>query len=206
MKKALLVAVLLAITVAPISISANTFAKTPAKAVQSTSKNAVEQQGPDMDRPKPPCMEEQMKRRAEFEKKLKLTDAQKTQAKVIREKGRADIHPIMEKIKEKHQAIKTINANTKLSAQAKVTQTEQLKKEIGALRRYAHELQMKNMKEFESILTKKQLKTLNKMKKDGRKKFDKDFKKNHPQRPMFGPPPEGDDGDHQGPPPPPPED
>lgn len=204
MKKALLIAGILAITAAPISIGVNTFAKTtPTKAVQSQSD--IKPQQPSCDRHREPSPEE-MKRRADFEKKLKLTDAQKAQAKIIREKGRTEIHPIMEKIKEKHQKIHTIRNNTKLSEQAKAAQIDQLRKELGALKRYAHELQMKNMQEFEGILTKKQLKTLNKMKKEGRKNFDKDFRKNHPQRPMFGPPPEGDDGDHQGPPPPPPED
>ena len=36
------------------------------------------------------------------------------------------------------------------------------------------------MKEFESILTDKQVKELQKMKKEGRKKFDREFKKHHP--------------------------
>ena len=62
-------------------------------------------------------------------------------------------------------------------------------KEIRALKRAAHELRMQNMKDFEGILTKKQLKELKKMKEEGRKKFEKQHKKNgHPQ---FGPRPEG---------------
>src|SRR5574344_310692 len=109
MKKALLIAGILAITAAPISIGVNTFAKTtPTKAVQSQSD--IKPQQPSCDRHREPAPEE-MKRRADFEKKLKLTDAQKAQAKIIREKGRTEIHPIMEKIKEIHQQIHIIKNN-----------------------------------------------------------------------------------------------
>ena len=60
------------------------------------------------------------------------------------------------------------------------------------------------MQEFESILTKKQLKELKKMKEEGRKRFEKEFKKHHgnSMRPPFGPPPA--DGDRPDFPPPPP--
>ena len=43
---------------------------------------------------------------------------------------------------------------------------------------------MENMKAFESILTKKQLKELKKMKEEGRKKFEKEHRKN--PHPPFG--------------------
>lgn len=51
---------------------------------------------------------------------------------------------------------------------------------------------MQNMKDFEAILTKKQLKELKKMKEEGRKNFEKQYKKGgHPHmggpRPEFGP-------------------
>ena len=64
--------------------------------------------------------QEHLKRKMEFEKRLNLTDEQKTKAKELREQ---------------------------------------------------------NMKAFEEILTPKQLKELKKMKKEGRKKFDKEHKK-----------------------------
>ncbi len=60
-----------------------------------------------------------------------------------------------------------------------------MKKEIGALKQEAHRLRMENMKNFETLLTKSQQKELKKMKEEGRKKFEKEFKK-HPH-PKFGP-------------------
>ena len=48
-----------------------------------------------------------------------------------------------------------------------------------ALHKEARDLRFKNMQEFESILNDKQKKTLEKMKKEGRKKFQKEHK-NHP--------------------------
>ena len=72
------------------------------------------------------------------------------------------------------------------------------------MKRSAHELRMQNMKEFEAILTSKQLKELKKMKEEGRKKFDKEFK-NRPH-PKFGDGFEpSKDGCHCPPPPFPPE-
>ena len=48
-----------------------------------------------------------------------------------------------------------------------------------SLKKQAKDLRIKNMQEFESILTDKQKKTLEKMKKEGKK----NFKKHHKKRP-----------------------
>lgn len=95
--------------------------------------------------------------------------------------GFEKIKPIVEKTKEKQKALWALkDAKDEQSLQ----QAEQLKKEIGALKHEAHELQKQNMKEFENILTKKQQKELQKMKEEGRKNFEKNFK-NRPH-PEFG--------------------
>lgn len=149
---------------------------------------------------KPPKGPDFAKRNAEFEKRLKLTDEQKAKAEAIRKKGFEQMQPLMTKLKEKRGEIEGIK-KSKLLERDKQAQIEQLQKEIGALKRGMHELRMQNMKEFESILTSKQLKELKKMKEEGRKKFEQERKKNG--QPMFrpnGPRPEG----HF--PPPPPED
>ena len=149
---------------------------------------------------KPPKGPDFAKRNAEFEKRLKLTDEQKAKAEAIRKKGFEQMQPLMTKLKEKKGEIEGIK-KSKLLERDKQAQIEQLQKEIGALKRGMHELRMQNMKEFESILTSKQLKELKKMKEEGRKKFEQERKKNG--QPMFrpnGPRPEG----HF--PPPPPED
>ncbi len=183
MKKTLILASLAALIMTPAFAAQNTAASPAPQAIQDKAP-AVEHR-----KPSP----EAIQKRAEFEKRLKLTDEQKAKAKEIRQKGHEELKPIMDKIQEKRQEIKAV----KLSRMAQRAQEEriaELRKEIMALKRHAHEIRMKNMQEFESILTKKQLKELNKMKKEGRKKFDAEFKKHHPQgghgpgpRP-FGPP------------------
>ena len=91
--------------------------------------------------PKPPCNCAQAKRpdkppfdKEKFEKRLKLTDAQKEQARIIREKGHEQMKPIMEKIKEKHEEINAVRL-TKLTQQMKDEQINQLRKELRELKR-----------------------------------------------------------------------
>ena len=144
---------------------------------------------------RPPKGPDFAKRKAEFEKRLKLTDEQKAKAEAIRKKGMEQMKPLMVKLQEKKGEIEGIK-QSKLLERDKQAQIEQLQKEIMALKRGMHELRMQNMKEFESLLTAKQLKELKKMKDEGRKKFEKEHKK-YPC-PPFGPRPDG-----QVPPPPP---
>ena len=72
--------------------------------------------------------------------------------------------PLITKLHEKQGEIEGLK-KSKLLERDKQAQIEQLQKEIGALKRGMHELRMQNMKEFESILTSKQLKELKKMEK-----------------------------------------
>lgn len=144
---------------------------------------------------RPPKGPDFAKRKAEFEKRLKLTDKQKAKAEAIRKKGMEQMKPLMVKLQEKKGEIEGIK-QSKLLERDKQAQIEQLQKEIMALKRGMHELRMQNMKEFESLLTAKQLKELKKMKNEGRKKFEKEHKKC--PCPPFGPRPDG-----QVPPPPP---
>ena len=111
--------------------------------------------------------------------------------------------PIMEKLKEKRLEAEAVK-RSRMATQMQEEKLEQLNKEIRALKRAAHELRMQNMKEFEAILTKKQLKELKKMKDEGRKKFEKEHKKNgHPPfGPGFGPRPDGPRPEGPCPPPP----
>ena len=144
---------------------------------------------------RPPKGPDFAKRHAEFEKRLKLTDEQKAKAEAIRKKGMEQMKPLMVKLQEKKGEIEGIK-QSKLLERDKQAQIEQLQKEIMALKRGIHELRMQNMKEFESLLTAKQLKELKKMKDEGRKKFEKEHKKC--PCPPFGPRHDG-----QVPPPPP---
>lgn len=166
MKKLLILAGVLAISTASMSYAETTSTVTQQK--KPTLKTEISH------RPQRPPVDFK-KKQAEFEKRLKLTDEQKVKAKELRQKGHEEMKPIIEKIKEKHAQIETVKLS-RISVQAQEEKIQQLKKEIGALKREAHELRMKNMKEFESILTKKQLKELEKIKKEGRKKFEKEHK------------------------------
>ena len=111
-----------------------------------------------------------------FEKRLKLTDEQKAQAKELRQKAHEQMKPIIEKIKEKRQEIEAVK-RSRMAVEMQQEKIAELQKEIRVLKRAAHELRMQNMKDFEAILTKKQLKELKKMKEEGRKNFKKSHKK-----------------------------
>jgi len=188
MKKTLILASLMAFALTPAFAAEQAAQTTPAQPAQEQQNKAPKFEH------KKPSPEEMKKRRAEFEQRLKLTEEQKAKAKEIRQKGHEELKPIIDKIQEKRQEIEAVKLS-RIAERAQQERIAELRKEIGALKRHAHELRMKNMQEFESILTRKQLRELKKMKEEGRKKFDADFKKHHPQgvhRPNgprpFGPP------------------
>ena len=79
--------------------------------------------------------------------------------------------PIMDKIKDKRKEAEMV----KMSRIAGWVQEERLNaidKDIRNLEKKANVIRKKNMKEFESILTKDQKKILEDMKKEGRQKFE----------------------------------
>lgn len=176
MKKTLIMASLLVFAAAS---SAYAVENVPAKDIVPAQKTQCNCQRP----PKGPDFQ---KRHAEFEQRLKLTDEQKAKAKELRQKGFEEMKPVMDKIKEKRQEIEAVKLS-RMAVQAQNEKIEQLKREIGALKKEMHRIRMENMKKFEELLTKSQLKELKKMKEEGRKRFDKEFKKQH--HPQFGPRP-----------------
>ena len=111
------------------------------------------------------------KKRAEFETRLKLTDEQKVQAKVIREKSRKEMKPVMDKMKVKMDAIKAVKENEKLSDEQKAKKIEPLKADLKKLKTEARAIREKNQKEFEAILTDAQKQEFAKMKAEGKKKY-----------------------------------
>ena len=121
--------------------------------------------------------------KAAFEKRLKLTDEQKAQAKEIHKKGFEKIKPIMDKIELKKEEIEAVKRSS-LAPEVQAKRIVSLRKDIRELKHQAREVQMKNMKEFEAILTDSQKEELKKIKEEGRKKFEKEHKKN-----MFSMPP-----------------
>ncbi|MDO5437496.1 MAG: Spy/CpxP family protein refolding chaperone [bacterium] len=116
---------------------------------------------------KPNFSPEHAKKKAEFEKRLNLTDEQKAKAKELREQGHKEMKPLMDAIKAKHEELEAAKAS-----KAADEEISKIKSDLKDLRSKIHEQRMKNMKDFESILTKKQLKELQTMKEEGRKNFE----------------------------------
>lgn len=175
MKKVLILAGILALTMSSQVFAADTATQTAATDEQKIEKPCNKMQHPPKNR-----------KSIEFEKRLKLTDTQKEQAKQIHQKGFEEIKPVMEKIELKKEEINAVK-RSKLAPEAQAEQIVQLRKEIRALKKEARDIQIKNMKEFESILTDKQLKELKKMKEEGRKQFEKNHKKQFMKMPPKGP-------------------
>ena len=113
-----------------------------------------------------------------FEKRLNLTEEQKAKAKEIHRKGFEEIKPVMDKLQLKYEEIEAVKRST-LAPETQAAKIVQLKKECRELKRQARDIQMKNMKEFEAILTDKQQQELKKIKEEGRKNFAKKHKKTY---------------------------
>lgn len=115
-----------------------------------------------------------------FENKLGLTEVQKLKARELRKEGHEKMKPVIQQIKTKKQEAEKIR-NSKLSVQEQEAQLTVIDKELADLQKQAQVLRKQNMKDFESMLTREQKKTLKKMKKEGRKNFE--------QRKELPPPP-----------------
>ena len=122
--------------------------------------------------------------KVKFEKRLNLTDKQKEKAKVIHQKGLEKMKPVMDQIVSKRKEINSLRLSKDVEDSVKKEQLSKLHEELKVLDRQAREIRKENSQEFESILTKKQKKELEKMKSEGRKRFEK----KHPPRTPFGAP------------------
>lgn len=122
--------------------------------------------GPKCDRPP----------KIDIEKKLKLTEEQKAKAKALRAETREQMRPVMEAIRTKTEQKEIIKNNKNMTAEAQCEQVEKLNKQISELRKQARDLRLKNERDFESILTQKQKKTLDKIKADAKKNMAKNKK------------------------------
>lgn len=131
----------------------------------------------------PRKMEAFKERMQKFEQELQLTDEQKARAKEIRARQADAIKPIVEKLKAKHQEVEAI-MNEKLTAKERREKLAPLHKEIWGLKAEMHKIGKAGRDEFKAILTDKQVKKLEKIKKEHRAKFQKkDFRRMH-KRPM----------------------
>ena len=119
-----------------------------------------------------PCCKHQPPK-VNMDEKLKLTDKQKEQAKQLRAQGREQMEPIMNAIHTKYEQKELLKRSTDITTEAKLEQIEKLNSQINVLQKQARDLRLKNERDFESILTAKQKKELDKIKADARKNMEK---------------------------------
>lgn len=119
-------------------------------------------------------------REAAFERRLNLTEVQKLKAKQLRQKGHEKLKPIMEEIKAKKQEAEMVR-RSRMAVRMQEERLAEIDAELAVLEKKAKEIRKANMKEFESILTRQQRKTLKEMKKEGRDKY----RAAHPMPPMM---------------------
>lgn len=169
MKKTLILASIIALTMTSTAYAGTTTAtkvQTPAQKGQMMP---------------PPRKFKGDRHRAEFERRLNLTEAQKAKIEKNRKADMAKLKPIKEQIRAKKEA--------KFEIIKKYEETNpdliKLNKEIKALKEQEHKIKEANRKSFEALLTKEQKAELAKMKTEREKNF-KGHRPHHPEgRPPF---------------------
>ena len=105
-----------------------------------------------------------------FERRLDLTEVQKLKARQIRQEGHEKLRPVIEQIKSKKQEAEMIR-RSRMAVQMQEEKLTVIDAELKVLEKKANDIRKANMKEFESILTRQQKRTLKEMKKEGRKRY-----------------------------------
>lgn len=109
-------------------------------------------------------------REAAFEKKLGLTEEQKAQARELRIKGHEKMKPIMDQIRDKKKEAEMVKMS-RIAIRDQEARLAVIDAELRKLEKQAMEIRKSNFKEFESILTREQKRTLKQMKKEGKQRF-----------------------------------
>lgn len=117
-------------------------------------------------------------KKAEFEKRLNLTDDQKKQIEANKTKDREAIMPIMKELHSKQIEYKNVEENKALSQAEKDKQKADIKAQIKNLKVQADNCRKQNLKNFESVLTPAQKSEFEKIKKEQKSKMEK-AKKQH---------------------------
>ena len=120
-----------------------------------------------------PSKAEMDKKKAEFEKRLKLTEEQKLQIEKNRKEGHEKIKPIFKEKHEKIMEIKKIFRDETLALEQKKEKAAPLKEDIKKLNEQADALRKENMQAFENLLTDKQKKEFAKIKTEQKKAMKK---------------------------------
>lgn len=117
--------------------------------------------------------EEMEKKRAEFEKRLNLTEEQKNYIEINKEKDREKIKPIIKKIHKKRIDYMMLETNQEIDEESKIKQKKELKNEIKELKLQADNCRKENMKNFEAILTEEQKIEFEKIKAEQKQEMEK---------------------------------
>ena len=127
-----------------------------------------------------PTKEEMEAKKAEIDKRLKLTDKQKKQIELNKQQDRIKMKPIMDDIHAKKQEFREIIENDNLSQAEKDKKLKEVKESMRELKSQADALRKENMDNFESVLTEKQKKEFAKIKEEQKKDMEqrkKEFEK-----------------------------
>jgi len=111
-------------------------------------------------------------KKAEFEKRLNLTETQKKKIETQKEKDREKIKPIMDKMRTIHEDMRKVKFDPTLSQKDKEKKIAKLQKERNALKQKADKCRKDNMKNFESILTSAQKTEFAKIKAEQKKEME----------------------------------
>lgn len=145
----------------------------------ATAANAVEQAKPTPNQMAQKYFAMKEQRERAFERRLDLTEVQKLKAREIRKNGHEKLKPILDEIKSKKQEAEMVR-RSRMAVQMQEEKLAVIDAELKILERKANSIRKSNMKEFESILTRQQKRTLKEMKKEGRQRY-------HSQHPQVKP-------------------
>ncbi len=120
-----------------------------------------------------PSKAEMEAKKAEFEKRLNLTEDQKRQIEENRKEDHEKIKPIFEQVKNKKIELRRIKRDNSISPKNKDKKIKKLKSEIKMLNEKADEYRQENMKKFESILTEEQKQEFAKIKEEQKKEMER---------------------------------
>ena len=112
-------------------------------------------------------------KKAEFEKRLNLTEEQKQTIEANKIKDKEKMAPIMKDIREKQMSFRAIDTNPNLTAEQKQQEKQKVKAEIKALKLEADKCRQENMKSFENVLTPQQKAEFEKIKKEQKAEVEK---------------------------------
>ena len=134
---------------------------------------------PNIQPPKHFSKEEMANKKAEFEKRLNLTDEQKTQIEINKQKDKEKIKPIIDKLHQKKIDYMMLESNSELDEVTKTKQKFELKNEIKELKFQADKCRKENMKSFEALLTDEQKVEFEKIKIEQRQEMEKRKQQHH---------------------------